>query len=324
MAVIVALPTFKVEASRAQALRATPDAPQQLRFRRHTRRHSDDNQDKCSSCRKCLFDKLFMIRIRKPRFHVWPQNAFPGGVCLGTKRTFWVRHRRLPGVPLPLAQSPKPWIRDRFSGWSGIGDERIRMADSVLTRPSLLARIKDTGDRQAWAEFVDIYAPLIYGFVLKQGLQDADAADLTQEVLGAVARSAARFDYDPTRGTFRGWLFRMVRNELSDFGTTRKRHRPGTGDTDVKHRLEAQPAPSEDEVANWERDYQRQLFALACEQVRGDFQESTWQAFWRTAIQGQSGKAVAGALRMTTAAVYLAKRRVTERLKQQIQYLRAE
>jgi RNA polymerase sigma-70 factor (ECF subfamily) len=198
------------------------------------------------------------------------------------------------------------------------------MADSVLTRPSLLARIKDTGDRQAWAEFVDIYAPLIYGYAHKQGLQDADAADLTQEVLGKVARSAARLEYDPTRGTFRGWLFRVVRNELADLGAARKRHRPGSGDTAVKRRLEEHPAPTQDEVAAWEREYERQLFARACDQVRRDFQESTWQAFWLTAIQGKSGKEVAGVLGMTTAAVYLAKRRVTQRLKQQIEYLRAE
>src|SRR5262249_25093498 len=130
------------------------------------------------------------------------------------------------------------------------------MADSVSTRPSLLARIKDTGDRQAWAEFVDIYAPLIYGFAQKKGLQEADAADLTQEVLGAVARSAARLEYDPARGTFRGWLFRVVRNELCDFGAARRRHRPGSGDTDMKRLLEEQPAPSEDEVAVWEREYE--------------------------------------------------------------------
>lgn len=198
------------------------------------------------------------------------------------------------------------------------------MADSVSTRPSLLARIKDTGDRQAWAEFVDIYAPLIYGFVQKRGLQDADAADLTQEVLGAVARSAARLDYDPAKGTFRAWLFRVVRNELCDFATARKRNRPGSGDTDMKRRLEELPAPSADEVADWERDYERQLFALACEQVRRDFQESTWQAFWLTAIRGKSGKEVADVLSLTTAAVYLAKRRVTERLRQQIAYLQAE
>ena len=198
------------------------------------------------------------------------------------------------------------------------------MADSVLTRPSLLARIKDTGDRRAWAEFVDIYAPLIHGYALKRGLQDADAADLTQEVLGAVARSAARLDYDPARGTFRGWLFRVVRNELADLGAARRRHRPGSGDTAVKRRLDEQPAPSADEVAAWEREYERQLFARACEQVRRDFQESTWQAFWLTAVHGKSGKEVSAILGLSTAAVYLAKRRVTERLKQQIEYLRAE
>ena len=198
------------------------------------------------------------------------------------------------------------------------------MADSVTTRPSLLARIKNPRDRQAWAEFVDIYAPLIYGFAQKQGLQDADAADLTQEVLGAVARSAPRLDYDPARGSFRGWLFRVVRNELCDFGAARKRHQPGSGDTDMKRRLEEQPAPTEDEAAAWESEYERQLFALACEQVRRDFNESTWQAFWLTAIQGKSGKEVADVLNMTTAAVYLAKRRVIARLRQQIDYLRAE
>ena len=198
------------------------------------------------------------------------------------------------------------------------------MADSVSTRPSLLARIKDTGDRQAWAEFVDIYAPLIYGFVQKRGLQDADAADLTQEVLGALARSAARLDYDPAKGTFRAWLYRVVRTELCNFGAARKRNRPGSGDTDMKRRLEELPAPSEDEVAVWERDFERQLFALACEQVRRDFQESTWQAFWLTAIRGKSGKEVADVLGLTTAAVYLAKRRVMARLRQQIDYLRAE
>jgi len=198
------------------------------------------------------------------------------------------------------------------------------MAESVTTRPSLLARIKNTGDRQAWAEFVDIYAPLIYGFAQNKGLQDADAADLTQEVLGAVARSAARLEYDPARGTFRGWLFTVVRHKLSNFGVAQRRHQPGSGDTDLNRRLEQHPAPTADEAAAWESEYERQLFTLACEQVRRDFQESTWQAFWRTAIQGTSGKQVAGDLGITSAAVYLAKRRVIARLRQQIEYLRTE
>jgi RNA polymerase sigma-70 factor (ECF subfamily) len=195
------------------------------------------------------------------------------------------------------------------------------MADSVITRPSLLARIRDPQDRQAWAEFVEIYAPLVYGFAHKQGLQDADAADLTQEVLRAVARSAGRLDYDPRRGSFRGWLFTIVRNELCDFHNARRRHVPGSGDSDTQRRLEQQAAPGDGQESLWEREWERQLFACAAEQIRRDFTASTWQSFWLTAVGGKSGKEVAGQLGMTTAAVYLAKRRVMARLREQIEQL---
>jgi RNA polymerase sigma factor (sigma-70 family) len=194
------------------------------------------------------------------------------------------------------------------------------MADSVSTRPSLLVRIRDHRDRQAWAEFVEIYAPMVYGYAHKHGLQDADAGDLTQEVLRAVARSVGRLDYDPGRGSFRAWLFTVVRNELRDWLVAQRRHPPASGDTDVQRRLEQEPAPGDD----WERAYERQLFAVAVEQVRGDFQDATWQAFWLTAVDGKNGKEVAGILGMTTAAVYLGKRRVITRLKEQIEYLRTE
>lgn len=198
------------------------------------------------------------------------------------------------------------------------------MADSASTRPSLLARIRDRQDRQAWAEFVEIYAPLVYGYAQKQGLQDADAADVTQEVLRAVAGSVARFDYDPRRGSFRGWLLTIVRNELRDFGAAQRRPGRASGATDVQRRLEQQPDRAADEEALWDREYERQLFAWAAEQVRRDFQESTWQAFWLTAVQGKSGKEAAEALGLTTAAVYLAKRRVMTRLKEQIEQVQAE
>jgi RNA polymerase sigma-70 factor (ECF subfamily) len=148
------------------------------------------------------------------------------------------------------------------------------MADSVSTRPSLLARIRDPGDRQAWAEFVELYAPLVYGFAVKHGLQDADAADLTQEVLRAVSRSAGRLDYDPGKGSFRGWLFTITRNELRNFLASRRRHKPGSGEPDAQRRLEQLPAPAEDE-ALWEREYERQVFARAAVQVRGDFHDCT-------------------------------------------------
>jgi RNA polymerase sigma factor (sigma-70 family) len=192
------------------------------------------------------------------------------------------------------------------------------MADTPKTRLSLLVRIRDSQDAPAWTEFVDVYAPLIHGFVCKQGLQDADAADLTQEVLRAVARTIKRLDYDPDRGSFRAWLFTVVRNKLRNFLASRKRQCRGSGDSEVQELLQQHPAPEEDQAALWEREYERRQFAWAAERVRGEVQESTWQAFRRTAIDGQSGQEVAGFLGMSVAAVYLAKSRVMARLKEHI------
>jgi RNA polymerase sigma-70 factor (ECF subfamily) len=194
------------------------------------------------------------------------------------------------------------------------------MGDSPETRPSLLVRIRDSRDDRAWAEFVDAYAPLIHGFACKQSLQDADAADLTQDVLRAVARAARRLEYDPRRGSFRSWLFTAVRNHLRNFRAARARRCQASGDSAVQEMLLAQPAPEEDQAALWEQEYERRQFAWAAERVRAQVQDSTWQAFWRTAVEGESGQEVAAALGMSVAAVYLAKSRVMARLKEQIKY----
>src|ERR1700693_5395388 len=91
------------------------------------------------------------------------------------------------------------------------------MAEFPPTRASLLVRLRDPCDGGAWAEFVHLYAPLVYGYLRKQGLQDADAADLAQDVLVAVAGAVGRLDYDPRRGTFRNWLFTVVRRKLANW-----------------------------------------------------------------------------------------------------------
>lgn len=192
------------------------------------------------------------------------------------------------------------------------------MEGSPATRPSLLVRIRDARDGQAWGQFVEIYAPLVYGFARKRGLQDA--ADLTQDVLRAVAGAACGLAYDPKRGSFRGWLFTVVRNKLVNFFNAQKRQVRGSGDTDLKELLEEQPAPPED-TDQWERDYEHRLFVWATNQVRGGFEESTWQAFWQTAMEGKSAKETADALGISVGAVYIAKSRVLARLKKQIQQL---
>ena len=197
------------------------------------------------------------------------------------------------------------------------------MADTTTTRPSLLLHIRDCQNGTAWSQFVDIYLPLIHGYVRKHGLQDADAADLAQEVLHTVARVARNFDYDPNRGSFRGWLFSVVRNELRDHVARNRRLDQATGDTTIKAILEQQTA-SEDEVELWNREYEQRVFTYASQQVRRDVHDATWQAFWQTAIEGKRGNDVAADLGMSTAAVYLAKSRVMARLKEKVRQLTDE
>ena len=192
------------------------------------------------------------------------------------------------------------------------------MTDSPQTRLSLLVRLRDGLDERAWTEFVEVYAPLIHGFACKQGLQDADAADLMQEVFRAVARAIKRFEYDPQRGTFRGWLFTVVRNKLRNFLVRHKRQCRGSGDSAVQEMLAEYAAPQEDQVEMWERECERRRFDWAAERARGEVQDSTWQAFWRSAVEGQSGQQVAEALGMRVAAVYLAKSRVMARIKEHL------
>jgi RNA polymerase sigma-70 factor (ECF subfamily) len=192
------------------------------------------------------------------------------------------------------------------------------MADFPPTRASLLLRLRNPQDEGAWTEFVDLYARLVYGYARKQGLQDADAADLTQEVLGAVAGAVDRLEYDPARGAFRNWLFTIVRRKLTNWRAAHNCRPRGSGDEATHRLMEQCPAPAEAE-AEWDTEWEERVFVWACAQVRRDVTETTWQAYWRTAIDDQPGKQVAGDLGLTVAAVYRARSRVLARLKELVQ-----
>jgi RNA polymerase sigma-70 factor (ECF subfamily) len=198
------------------------------------------------------------------------------------------------------------------------------MGKAPSTRPSLLVRMRDAADRQAWLQFVEIYAPLVYRFARRRGLQDADAADLTQEVLQAVAGAVQRLDYDPQRGSFRSWLFTVARNKLQNFLISRRRYHARNGVPGALDYLDDLPAPPSDEAALWEQEYQQRLFDWAADEVRGNFHDSTWQAFWQTAVEGKSVKDVARALSLSPGAVYIARSRVLARLREQIQQVQDE
>ncbi len=189
------------------------------------------------------------------------------------------------------------------------------------TRRSLLVRLRDREDARAWEEFVEVYEPLFYRLVRQRGLQHADAEELTQECLVAVASAIDRWDPDPQKGSFRGWLFRIARNMTINFLTRRRPDQQGAGGTDFQVLLEKHPDPSCQETTEFEQEYQRETFDWAARQVRDEFRESTWQAFWRTAVEEEPIPEVASALGLSVGAVYMARSRVMARIKSRVQEL---
>jgi len=198
------------------------------------------------------------------------------------------------------------------------------MAEPPQTRATLLARIRDGSDSESWREFLHLYGPVVYGFARNRGLQDADAADMMQEVLRSVARNASRMEYDPNRGTFRGWLYTVTRNKIYNFLSSTKNKARGVGDAASQERLESiADRNGDDSDALWELEYQRGLSAQAMDRVKHEFQPNTWRAFWGTAVDDRSAEQVGRELKMSVGAVYVAKSRVISRLRDEVQRLEA-
>lgn len=189
------------------------------------------------------------------------------------------------------------------------------MGDMPLTRASLLIRIRDGQDQDAWLQFLDVYGPVVYGFARKRGLQDADAADLMQDVMRSVSVAAQDLHYDPRRGSFRGWLFTVTRNKVFNFLSKQKNRAQAAGDSAAHELLSNLPADGETE---WDQEYERRVFAWAADEVRPEFQQSTWDAFWQTAVDGHPPAAVGKKLKLSPGAVYVAKSRVLARLREKV------
>lgn len=187
------------------------------------------------------------------------------------------------------------------------------MPDLPETRHSLLIRLRQRS-QDGWGEFLRIYERAIHRFCLRRGLQDADARDVTQEVLTAVGHKVEIWDGNPERGSFRGWLFRVARNLAARRVQDRSRRIAGSGETHVAELLGQVPGGEKDADAFW-LEYRRSLLDWAADQVRPVVTSSSWQAFWRTAVLGEPAAAVARSLSMSVGGVYTAKCRVIARLR---------
>jgi RNA polymerase sigma-70 factor (ECF subfamily) len=195
--------------------------------------------------------------------------------------------------------------------------------DSPLTRASLLVQLRDGSNHAAWQEFINLYGPIVYGFARKRGLQDADAADLMQDVMRSVSAAIQRLDYDRKLGTFRGWLFTITRNKIFSFLSARRLRPQGTGDTSANQMLNAHPDEA-DGSDTWEMEYQRRLASQAMERVKGEFQENTWRAFWLTGVEGISAADAAKQIGISAGAIYVAKSRVLARLKEEVETMQRQ
>jgi RNA polymerase sigma-70 factor (ECF subfamily) len=192
----------------------------------------------------------------------------------------------------------------------------------MQTRASLLERLRDPRDARAWDEFVTLYAPLLHAYAMRHRLQDADAADVAQETLRHVVRAVPGFAYDPAKGSFRGWLLAIARNEIRKHAN--RSHSPGrgTGDSDVRAVLDGVAAPADD--PEFEAEYRAALFRRAADRAKGAFREATWQMFWRTVVNNEDVAAVAAALGVSPGAVYVARSRVVARVRAEAKALAGE
>lgn len=193
------------------------------------------------------------------------------------------------------------------------------MDSAPTTRPSLLIRLSNPADERAWAELVEIYGPLLHRLAKGRGLQQADAEDLTQEVFRIVSAAIEGDRYDPSRGSFRGWLFRIARNLTLKALAARRRQPRGSGDTGVLNLLEEQPAPASEDSTQFKAAYQRRLLEWAARRVRGEFSDTAWRAFLATGVEARPAAEVAQELGIKVGSVYNLKCRVMARLRREIE-----
>lgn len=201
----------------------------------------------------------------------------------------------------------------------------VQHGASGSTSHTLLERVR-LSDPDAWRRFVDVYGPLVTYWCRRAGLQSEDAADVLQETFRAVARSIERFCHDHSRGTFRGWLRTIVTNKIRDWARARRDRPAATGGEEAYRALLESPDPLSvaPQADDDEATEQGIVFRGSLELIRAEFNDHTWQAFWRVAVEGVPPAAVAASLGLSVANVYQCKSRVQRRLRKVLEGLEGD
>ncbi len=189
------------------------------------------------------------------------------------------------------------------------------MTMEPTTSESLLIRVRDPSDREAWLRFDAIYRPVVYRLARRAGCQDSDANDLVQQVMLAVSKSIPNWEKDPSKGTFRGWLHRVARNTLISLIRSR---RGMLSMEELKEKCQSLSANiASNELEQWiDQEYFRSRIRWAAELVREEFIETSWRAFWMTTLDELSVTEAAEQLKISIGSVYAARSRIMRRLQQ--------
>ena len=186
--------------------------------------------------------------------------------------------------------------------------------DVPETSETLLSRIKDPADAAAWTEFLAIYQPVVYRMARRR-MQDADALDVSQKVFAAVAQAIARWEPGVGRPPFRAWLTVIARHAILN-ALSRQRPDRGAGTSSILEFLHQQPVDDPQTTAELLLESRRQTLRWATEQIRSEFSRESWAMFWETAVAGRSVADVAGAMQRSVGAVYMARFKVMQRLRE--------
>lgn len=189
------------------------------------------------------------------------------------------------------------------------------------THVSLLMRVRNTDDREAWSAFVDRYSPMIVSWCTRFGLQTSDAEDVAQQVLLRLTRRMQSFDYDPDKGSFRGYLRTLTRYAIND--ALDDRGPIGSGDTEQNQALYTIEARS-DLLDKLDATFDDELLAEALNRVQHRVEPTTWQAFELTALREMAPVDAAAELEISMASIYKSKSRVLQMLRDELQLLDPE